>query len=315
MLCIPPSFLCGGQKYSPHYATVTNAFRWVPEVFPPSFVAILAGGLRKSGWSLGRRNIRQRKRNLELLKRSCNLLQIGSLFGHKIKYTTLTVRATPGSRPTMGNVIRRPDWFRAYYNIHYISQQLTFAAKSLRRLSRDVVMSAMASQITSLTIVYSTVYSGADQRKHQSSASPAFARRIPRWPVNSPQKGPVTRKMCPFNDIIIDQVQSVREGQTRALAFTALINLPAKKNLDFNAFVRYLAENLMKEMPHKISWSYIERDVLHLGIKCDLRTCEIIFANVLMTWVFLCQNIFPKATKSQCYHQALLHKIDCKVTG
>ena len=35
-------------------------------------------------------------------------------------------------------------------------------------------MGAMASQITSLTIVYSTVYSGADQRKHQSSASQAF---------------------------------------------------------------------------------------------------------------------------------------------
>ena len=35
----------------------------------------------------------------------------------------------------------------------------------------DVMMSAMASQITSLTIVYSTVHSGTDQRKHQSSAS------------------------------------------------------------------------------------------------------------------------------------------------
>ena len=35
-------------------------------------------------------------------------------------------------------------------------------------------MGAMASQITSLTIVYSTVYSGADQSKHQSSASLAF---------------------------------------------------------------------------------------------------------------------------------------------
>ena len=32
----------------------------------------------------------------------------------------------------------------------------------------------MASQITSLTVVYSTVYSDADQRKYQSSASPAF---------------------------------------------------------------------------------------------------------------------------------------------
>ena len=38
----------------------------------------------------------------------------------------------------------------------------------------DVIMSTIASQITSLTIVYSTVYSGADQRKHQSSASLAF---------------------------------------------------------------------------------------------------------------------------------------------
>ena len=57
-------------------------------------------------------------------------------------------------------------------------------------------MGAMTSQITSLTIVYSTVYSGADQRKHQSSASLAFVRGI--GPVNSPHKWPVTRKMFPF---------------------------------------------------------------------------------------------------------------------
>ena len=59
----------------------------------------------------------------------------------------------------------------------------------------------MTSQITSLTIVYSTVYSGADQRIHQSSASLAFVRWIHRWPVNSPHKGPVTRKMFPFGDV------------------------------------------------------------------------------------------------------------------
>ena len=58
----------------------------------------------------------------------------------------------------------------------------------------DVIMGAIASQITSLTIVYSTVYSDADQRKHQSSASLAFALGIHRSPVNSPHKGPVTRK-------------------------------------------------------------------------------------------------------------------------
>ena len=67
----------------------------------------------------------------------------------------------------------------------------------------NVIMSAMASQITNLTIVYSTVYSGADQRKHQSSASLAFVRGIHRWPMNSLHKGPVTRKMFPFDDVIM----------------------------------------------------------------------------------------------------------------
>ena len=65
----------------------------------------------------------------------------------------------------------------------------------------DVIMSVIASQIISLAIVYSSVYSGADQRKHQSSASLAFVREIHRSPVNSPHKGPVTRKLNPFHDV------------------------------------------------------------------------------------------------------------------
>ena len=64
-------------------------------------------------------------------------------------------------------------------------------------------MGAIATQITSLTIVYSTVYSGADQSKHQSSASLAFVWGIHRGPVNSPHKWPVTRKMFPFDDVIM----------------------------------------------------------------------------------------------------------------
>ena len=64
-------------------------------------------------------------------------------------------------------------------------------------------MDAIASQITSLTIVYSNVYSGADQSKHQSSASLAFVWGIHRGPVNSPHKWPVTRKMFPFDDVIM----------------------------------------------------------------------------------------------------------------
>ena len=64
-------------------------------------------------------------------------------------------------------------------------------------------MGVIASQITSLKIVYSTVYSDADQRKHQSSAALAFVRGIHRWPVNSPHIWPVTRKMFPFDDVIL----------------------------------------------------------------------------------------------------------------
>ena len=64
-------------------------------------------------------------------------------------------------------------------------------------------MGAVASQITSLMVVYSTVDSDADQRKHQSSASLAFVRGIHRGPVNFPHKWPVTRKMFPFDDVIM----------------------------------------------------------------------------------------------------------------
>ena len=55
-------------------------------------------------------------------------------------------------------------------------------------------MSAMSSQINGDSIVCFAVCSGADHRKHQSFASLAFARGIHRWPVDSPHKGPVTRK-------------------------------------------------------------------------------------------------------------------------
>ena len=81
-------------------------------------------------------------------------------------------------------------------------------------------MGAIASQITSLTIIYSTVYSDADQRKHQSSASLAFVRGIHRGPVNSPHRWQVTRKMFPFDDVI-----------TTAVEMTSYINQVAYDNL------------------------------------------------------------------------------------
>ena len=71
-------------------------------------------------------------------------------------------------------------------------------------------MSAMVSQITGVSTVYSTVFSRADQRRHQSSVSLAFVKGIHRWPSNSPHNGPVTRKMFPFDDVIMKKVVYAR---------------------------------------------------------------------------------------------------------
>ena len=64
-------------------------------------------------------------------------------------------------------------------------------------------MITMASQIISLTVVYSTVYSDADQRKHQKLCVTGLCVGNSPGPVNSPHKGPVTRKMFPFDDVIM----------------------------------------------------------------------------------------------------------------
>ena len=67
----------------------------------------------------------------------------------------------------------------------------------------DVITSEMASQIVGVSIVCSTVCSGADQMKHQRFASLAFVREIHLSPVDSPNKGTLTRKMFPFDDVIM----------------------------------------------------------------------------------------------------------------
>ena len=97
-----------------------------------------------------------------------------------VKYQTLVFKLT--DRMLISDVIRcRISVSSLVYTMHY----------------GDVIMIAMVSQINSLPIVYSTVYWGADQRKHQSSVSLAPG------PVNSTHKGPVTRKMFPFDDVIM----------------------------------------------------------------------------------------------------------------
>ena len=87
----------------------------------------------------------------------------------------------------------------------------------------DVIMSTIASQITSITIVYSTIYSGADQSKHQSFASLAFVWGIHRGPVNSPHKWPVTRKMFPFDDVIMNKMKIQLWGRDAMETLSTLV--------------------------------------------------------------------------------------------
>ena len=123
-------------------------------------------------------------------------------------------------------------WFRPtlYWACDYLLMlglKLNYVSKRgsgcLPKHYNDVIMSEIASQITSLTIVYSIVYADADQRKHQSSASLAFVRGIHRGPVNSPHKWPVTRKMFPFDDVIMIPTMSTTPAWSNSCRTTFFI--------------------------------------------------------------------------------------------
>ena len=90
----------------------------------------------------------------------------------------------------------------------------------------DVIMGVIASQITSLAIIYSIVHAGADQRKHQSSVSLAFVRGIHRWPVN----WPITRTMFPFDDVIMWK-RTWRRGWNIGLLSEKVLRLKDLANL------------------------------------------------------------------------------------
>ena len=110
----------------------------------------------------------------------------------------------------------------------------------------EIMMSAITSQITSRTIVYSTVYSGADQRKHQSSASLVFLRGIHRWPVNSPHRWPVTRKIFSFDDVIMACVINIRVfGSVGIHSETQTIDFELNwRHWTYNMLVRYILSRL-----------------------------------------------------------------------
>ena len=81
-------------------------------------------------------------------------------------------------------------------------------------------MDGIAFQITSLTIVYSIVYSDADKKKTSKLRVTGLCVGIHREPVNSPHKWPVTRKMLPFDDVIILKTFST---SCRAIFISSLV--------------------------------------------------------------------------------------------
>ena len=92
----------------------------------------------------------------------------------------------------------------------------------------DVITDTITPQITSFTICYSTVYSGVYQRQHQSSASLAFVWGIHRGPVNSPHKWSVTRKMFPFDDVIMTWTK-IKVSLIRLLLVLSIQTFPFRK--------------------------------------------------------------------------------------
>ena len=124
-------------------------------------------------------------------------------------------------------------------------------------------MGTMASQITSLMIVYSTVYSSADQRTNQSSTSLACVRGAHRWPGVSPHKVPETRKVFPFDDVIMyvmqgrcsDHISEYSEDKTN-IFFNCLQNQMMTQTHTVKTSMKFI-ETLMINCKHKIRFQNI----------------------------------------------------------
>ena len=133
----------------------------------------------------------------------------------------------------------------------------------------DVIMSAMASQMTGVLIVCLNVCSVADQRKHQSSMLVAFVRGIHRWLVNSPHKGPVARKMFSFDDVIMKWKSSYEMGP-RILRQSDLrkVDLPCRWKAEMKAL-----------------WS-----ISILRSRLSINQLSILWRFIIITWMSIIQS-------------------------
>ena len=117
----------------------------------------------------------------------------------------------------------------------------------------DIIIGAMASQITGMLTVYLIICSGAYQRKHQSSVSLAFVRGIHWWPVNSSHKGPVTRRMFTFDDVVMYTKGDQVFFYVKMFVLMVLNTLPR-------------ADNTIEDGSHKWDLLHFENSWTHQGL-------------------------------------------------
>ena len=159
--------------------------------------------------------------------------------------------------------------FPSYWNYHI--NHAVFVSVSYGHYN-DVVMGSMVSQITSLAIVYSAVYSGADQRKHQSSASLVFVRGFHRGPVNYPHKWPVTRKMLPFDDVIMDLLEYCRRERNMLDTIRALIGMVGYLS---TLIPKYIINSWVMNNMEKSAYHVLNTISLSNTLYFDLNTIEV----------------------------------------
>ena len=141
----------------------------------------------------------------------------------------------------------------------------------------DVIMSEVAYQITGVAIVYSTVCSGTDQTKYQSSVSLDFMRGIHRGPVNSPQKSPVAWKVFSFDDVIMVLVISIKEPLPWSEAHAYLYGRIHCWTRLFGAYIRNFCAadiSLYVQWHVKLFRLMVQGEFLGLIAICRIRHCN-----------------------------------------
>ena len=123
----------------------------------------------------------------------------------------------------------------------------------------------MVSQITSVSSVDSNFCSGTDQRKHQSSASLAFLWGIHRWPANSPHKGPVTRKMFTFDDVIMSWFNGTRQRYQNTVIKNDRHQTTTINNKTFRKR-QQLGPVEIRKCKHWLSVAISNNDLLHCSV-------------------------------------------------